>query len=261
MFLAVPFGLFSLSVVGFATWGHFAFPNEPTGWISGGIPGVLVGILVMVISAIVISPKSLRRCTYVGELGVASYEYLGIRKTPVTILMLFKSCHDVLISRVATKVDHVYLATTYKYSWRDQSGQVIHSITGEYRSKVNQPPTGHQYWFADAAERQWNVVALRRIKKLFERDGKIDFPIDKNGSFTIGPGYLEVIVRGDTNHLTPKDVKAIGIEDGRFMIHTHEARWFSNRGKHEFLCESIGNANLFLKLLGKIGGFTNVSDT
>lgn|GEM_PF-3966971 len=258
--LAIPLGLFFLIVAGFAVWGHFTFPNEPTGWISGGIPGVLLGILVMIISAIVISRKSLRRCTYVGELGIASYEYLGIRKMPVETLVLFNSCHDVLISKVDTEVNHVYVATAYKYSWRDQSGQEMHSITGEYRSRNNPPPSGHQYSFADAAERQWNVVALRRMKQQFERDGKISFSVDKSGSFTIGPGYLDVIVSGNTNHLTPKDVKSIGITEGRFLIQTHEARWFRSRGKHEFLCATIGNLSLFLKLLGKIGGFTNVAN-
>ena len=56
--------------------------------------------------------------------------------------------------------------------------------------------------------------------------------------------------------LTSADIKTLNIANGTFSIQTHEARWFSSKGKFSFEYGGMGNAKLFLYALERLAGYT-----
>ncbi len=247
-----------LVMLGVAIGTQWSSPTAPYEWTRGCVPGALLGLLVSNVMFLSFVGKVARTCSYVGEKGLSKSDLRGLfRKQPVESRLLFDTCHSLKVSHKSVYIDRVvYVGTDYSYVWSDKSGRELFHIRGTYRSEKRSPDSADPFWFADAAERQWSEYARELMLKKFEAQGYVDFRAKDTDRFRIGPGFLEVIFHGEMSRLIPEDVKALTVVDGRLVVHTHEARWFSNRGKFEFLYDKIENAKLLLRSLEELGGFS-----
>ena len=57
------------------------------------------------------------------------------------------------------------------------------------------------------------------------------------------------------DRVTRADIKTLTVHDGTFEIETHDARWFSRKGRFQFEYGSMGNARLFLHALEHLAGY------
>jgi hypothetical protein len=72
----------------------------------------------------------------------------------------------------------------------------------------------------------------------------------------VGPGFLELFFGGQTTRLTQADIKSVSINNGWFYLTTHDAKWFSSKGKFSFAYGEISNAQMFLICLEKLMGYS-----
>lgn len=196
-------------------------------------------------------------CTFVGSLGIAEYKLAGSREsTPHERLLLFEKCFDITTWQLSQYVNGIYSTTQYKTTFRDANFHTLFQLQGNYRSEQGTPKAKSPYWFAVAAEGAWNLYAFERLAGQLESEGHIDFRVNRKDHVRIGPGFLEFTFGGKTTRVTPDDIKSLTINSGTFAVHTHEARWFSSKGKFTFEYSGMGNAKLFLFALERLAGYT-----
>lgn len=196
-------------------------------------------------------------CTYVGKAGIAEFTLKGNRdNTPRSRLLLFDNCTDVTTWQLRNYTNGIYSGTQYRNIWRDDQGRELFTLKGTFSSETGTPKAASPYWFAMAAEVNWNEFAFDRMVKDYESQGYLDFRVKSKDMVRVGNGYLEFTFGGKTTRLTPDDIKTLSLSNGSFTIHTKEARWFSSKGKFGFEYGGMGNAKLFLFALERLAGYS-----
>ena len=109
----------------------------------GAVLGTVVGY---------VGSKPRYHTPYIGEYGIASYEYGGRDKT-IGKASVFTFDRGATLKTMTTR-DHTngaYTGTTYAYTWTNATRKMIHSLAGRFQNKEGDPPPEDAYWFAVAA--------------------------------------------------------------------------------------------------------------
>ncbi len=221
------------------------------GYLFGGIAALIT------LPCTIYFTRFTHTCSYVGKLGMAEYTLRGSRSnTPRERVLLFTDCHDVTTWQQRHYTNGVYTGTNYKYVWRDDAGSSLLTLNGSYNSEQQTPKAVSPFWFADAGERMWIAFALDRLAKEYDSQGYVDFRVRGKDRVRVGDGYLEFHFGGAVTKLTSEDIKSLSIANGSFSVRTHEARWFSSKGKFSFEYGGMGNAKLFLFAVERLAGYT-----
>lgn len=247
-------GLTGLVFYGFVL-GMRAFMANPNDANQGYVLGTIAALVTMPL--VIYFTRFHHTCNYVGKSGIAEFTLSGSRNnTPRARVLLFEDCTDITTWQLRSYTNGIYSGTQYKHFWRDDEGRERFTLKGSYSSEKGTPKAVSPYWFAVAAEGQWNEFAFERMVKNYESQGYLDFRVKKKDIVRIGNGFLEFTFGGKTTRITPDDIKSLSLANGSFTIHTKEARWFSSKGKFEFEYGGMGNAKLFLFALERLAGYT-----
>lgn len=221
------------------------------GYLFGGIAALIT------LPATIYFTRFRHTCSYVGKQGLAEFTLGGSRTNPPRErVLLFANCRDVTTWQQRNYTNGIYSGTNYRFIWRDESGSAVFTLKGNYSSEQQTPKSDSPFWLADAGERQWIAYALDLLAKEYESQGYVDFRVRGKDSVRVGDGYLEFHFGGAVTKLTREDIKSLNIANGSFSIQTHEARWFSSKGKFTFEYGGMGNAKLFLFALERLAGYT-----
>lgn len=228
-------------------------PNDARdlGLFLGGMGAIVTAIVVILLT------RFRHTCSYVGKLGVARYILTGSRdNVPAEEKLLFADCEDVTTWTQRNYTNGIYSGTQYLNTWRSVDGRGLLLLKGSFHSEAGTPKATSPFWFANSAEVYWNEFAFDRMVTQFEKEGHVDFRVNKKDLVRVGPGFLEFNFHGKSTRLSQEDIKSLSIANGTFSIHTHEARWFSSKGKFGFEYGGMGNAKLFLFALERLAGYT-----
>ena len=247
-------GLMGLVFYGFVI-GMRAFMPNPNDADLGYFFGAIAAIATLPLT--IYLTRFSHICTYVGKQGVAEYRLSGMRENaPKARVLLYDDCHDVTTWQQRNYYSGGYTGTDYKTIWRNDSGDELFALKGNYRSEQETPKAISPYWFAVAAEVYWNEFAFERMVQDYESQGYLDFRVKSKDIVRIGHGFLEFTFGGKSTRITPEDIKTLSLANGSFTIHTKEARWFSSKGKFGFEYGGMGNAKLFLFALERLAGYS-----
>jgi hypothetical protein len=214
----------------------------------GGFLGLLIGWAMT-------SFKHL--CSYCGEHGVTEYTIKGSRQNePKQRRLLFQDAMDLRTSQTRHYTNGIYTSTQYSFQWVDADGKKLLTLSGSYRSQAGTPKVDSPFWFASAAERLWNGHVADRMQAELDKNGFVEFRVNKKDRVRVGPGFMEFEFGGRTDRVTPADIKDLSISGGTFVIKTKEARWFSSKGKFSFNYGAMSNAQMFVFSLQQLMGYT-----
>lgn len=249
LFLSMAVGMLTLVLL---VGGAFALRMGLT------VGGALVCLLVpFVLSLIVLAATGFKHhCSYVGTHGMARYTIKGSREAePREELFLFDDASNLTTSQTRHYTNGIYTGTHYNFNWTDADGRSLFKLSGQYKSKTGNPAAKSPFHFARAGEGMWNNFLIDRLQAELEQHGYVEFKINKNDCVRVGPGFLEFNLGNKNQRLTPEDIKNINIAQGTFQIDTHDARWFSSKGKFRFNYGAMANAQLFLYSLERLLGY------
>ncbi len=192
-------------------------------------------------------------CSYVGQQGVARYRIKGSRHaTPREEIFLFRLARNLKTAETDNYYNGVYTATSYDYRWHDRDDRTVFRLNGSYRSKQRTPKPKDPFHFAKMAEIAWSLYLLDAAQAQLERQGYVEFVVNKKDVVRVGPGFMEFCFKGKTERVPVSEMKDISIGGGSFSFKTNEARMFSSKGKFSFQYGQMGNARLFMLCLDRI---------
>ena len=153
-------------------------------------------------------------------------------------------------------VNGVYQGTNYTFTWTDGDGRTRFTISGTHHSERGTPPPKDAYHFASAAELAWSNYLLRLVPEQLKEDNAIYFSLGGSDWVRIGPGFLDLCVKGQTIHCDADEIDTVNLNQGIFTIKRTDAQegWFSSKGVFKFNYGSLANAQLFAFVLDKLTG-------
>lgn len=198
-----------------------------------------------------------KKCSYVGDMGFARFTWSGSpASTPKLELLQFKDAVDLRTGQTRHYHNGIYTGTTYNYQWLNASGKTIRKLSGKFQSKEGTPKRTDPYWFARMAEAAWNCVLAEAMQQELDTQGFVHFTVNTRDWINIGRGYIEICFGGgEPQRLEPKDIASLSINSGTFAIKTHDAKWFSRKGKFSFDYAKMSNAQMFLRALEALLGY------
>jgi len=195
-------------------------------------------------------------CSFVGTAGLARYTLKGGREQePREELLFFEDAENLTTSQTRHYHNGIYTGTAYEFKWTDADGACLFKLSGQYQSKTGNPKPKDPFHFARSAENAWNSFLIGRLQSELEEHGFVEFKLNKKDMVRVGQGFLEFHIGGRTERITREDIKNISISQGTFHIDTHDARWFSSKGKFRFNYGGMANAQLFLFSLERLLGY------
>jgi hypothetical protein len=198
--------------------------------------------------------------SYVGEEGIAHYYTRGTRTAAKPQILRFTDAAAIKTAQVNQYYNGIYTGTSYDFSFYSPARQRIWRLNGTHREK-KKVKANTALNFLVATEHAWNRHFLKRVQGEFEKTGGVTFLVDNAGhSVRLLPGAIELHFKGEPVRLTPADIKSLGLNQGSFHIHTHDAKWFSGKGKFHFQYGQMDNAQAFLIALESLVGFQFGSD-
>ena len=197
-------------------------------------------------------------CSYVGEEGLARYVLKGPKATtPVTPEVFpFQQASELRTAQTRNFYNGVYTGTTYHFTWTDPTGSKRFKLSGNYRSKEGTPKKDDKFWLGRSAEGAWNMRQSAALQKELEAKGYCQFNLGGGDFVRVGPGFFEFGMKGEVARINAEEIKTLNLSDGRFVIHSKDAKWFSRAGKFSFQYGKMANAQLFLYAMEKLSGFT-----
>jgi hypothetical protein len=217
--------------------------------------GCLGGFVVAAIAFFTMGFKHV--CTFVGAAGIARYTLKGDREQePREELLIFEDASNLTTSQTRHYHNGIYTGTAYEFKWTDVDGACLLKLAGQYKSKTGNPKPKDPFHFARSAENAWNGFLVHRLQKELEEHGYVEFKVNKHDVVRVGQGFLEFCLGGKTERITREDIKNVSISQGTFHIDTHDARWFSSKGKFRFNYGAMANAQLFLYSLQTLLGYS-----
>lgn len=207
-----------------------------------GGTGAVLGAIVFLMTQFVAT------CSYVGEEGLAVIRCSGSRENlfprPV---FLFHEAAELRTTQTRQYYRGLYTGTDYRFEWTDGEQNVVHALTGRYRSEEDNPGPTHDFHFALSAEAAWTAYLFRNINELTEDGSRFLFRLQNGDFFEIGPDLLIMHIGGKTAELGRGDVSKILIENGKVFIWEAGAElgWFSSTGITSFAYADLSNARSF----------------
>lgn len=195
-------------------------------------------------------------CSYVGEKGIARFKIRGdVESQPAEEILLFRNAASLTAGQTRNYVNGAYTGTTYDFRWLGGHGETLLRLKGQYKSKTGNPKPKDPFHFAQSAENAWNVAILDRLQAELNQHGSVEFGVNQRDAVRVGPGFIEFDFKGQVDRVPAHAIKTLNINDGVFVIHTKEARWFGSRGKFSFNYNQLTNASLFIFALENLLGY------
>ena len=196
------------------------------------------------------------RVMYVGTDGLAEYIAKGsTRNAKLNRSLGFADAAALRTAQTRHYTNGAYTGTSYTYAWTDAAGRKVAKLGGRYYSAKGRPKLKSPFWLADCGERLWTPHLMPRLAEAFERDGRVDFEVNRGRFVRLGPGWMEFHFKGEPQRITPDQVKSINLNSGHFAVRTNDAKMFSSVGKFDFDYAKMANAQAFLLCLDKLTGF------
>ncbi|MBD2461985.1 hypothetical protein H6G89_13100 [Oscillatoria sp. FACHB-1407] len=228
---------------------HIPLPwNVLTGLVVGAIAAALIYTYILVFY---------QTCSYVGEQGIAEYSINGSRSAePESSIMRFQDAANLYTSQTRRYKNGAYQGTDFRYTWQ-MPGRKPFEIWGTHHAQQGLPDDTSNWHFANAAEAAWSNHLLRVINEQLQRLGYVEFPMQQANpqAVRVGQGFLEFVLKdGSTQTVAVTDMKDIKLQSGSFYFAHKDARWWSGKGKYEFMYSNLPNAQLFLLCLNQLAG-------
>ncbi|CAK9002499.1 Uncharacterized protein SCF082_LOCUS7371 [Durusdinium trenchii] len=169
-------------------------------------------------------------------------------------LLVVLAAEKLFTSQTRHYYNGVYTGTSYDYRWADVGNRTQFQLKGTYQAKDGNPKPKDPFHLAMSAEMAWSQYLLDGMQEELEREGCVEFPVNKSDLVRVGPGFLEFVLKGAPTRVEAADIKELSISDGTFNIKTHDAKWFGSKGKYRFNYGRMGNAKLFVFSLERLLG-------
>jgi hypothetical protein len=152
-------------------------------------------------------------CSYVGDQGVAYYEW---RSGNIAGNCLeFSQVRAIKRSVVKKFLNNTYQKTLYSFTWEQSRFMII----GSHWSLADRPPRGDHYYFAIAAERIWTDICLQRSQAELDRSGILRFDLTSGEAIKLEPGFLTLISKPNQSHRFSASEIQIESRGGEIIIH------------------------------------------
>jgi hypothetical protein len=199
------------------------------------------------------------RCSYVGRRGVTRFVCAGGRDYLARQeIFLFEDAAELRTAQTRHYVNGVYTGTVYTYTWSGRDGSKRYVLSGRYNSRSGNPPAKDPFHFAVAAEVAWSVFLLDLAQDELETFGALQFNLGGADRVRVGPGFIEMHLRGRTERIEAADIGGISLQDGAFTVKHREARrgflGFGSSGYFSFPYSQMANARLFFLALDRLLG-------
>ena len=241
---------------GFVFW---LLPSLVVAWlapretVAAIIIGAIIGMIALTIA--VYYTRFKHSCSYVGKQGMARYTVSGSRDAmPKQLLLEFRYASDLYTGQTRNYYNGVYTGTNYFFKWTDNQGRVLLNLAGRYSSQQGTPKATDPYYFASVGEIAWSEYLLDALQAELEKNGSVEFKVNKHDAVRVGPGFMEFLFGGKQQRVDGEALKHISINGGQFSFKTSEAKWYSGKGKFNFSYQSMANARLFLLVIHSLLG-------
>jgi hypothetical protein len=195
---------------------------------------------------------------YVGSRGTCRITCSGaptrISKTDV---FRFEDAAELRTGQTRMYHNGVYTGTSYHFTWTDASGKQRYRLNGTYHGLKKPPKAKDKYHFATSAEQAWSVFLLERADAMLQEQGALVFRLGTNEAIAVGPGFVEIRRKDETERWPREEIGAVQMSDGAIKIKRVDAKegWFSKQGVFQFPYERVPNARLFFLALDRLVGF------
>ncbi len=212
--------------------------------------GLLVGLIAY------FATRFSHQCSYVGEHGMAVFKIKGDWGSNIKEeIFLFDDAVSLNASQTRNYTNGIYTGTNYDFTWKDGAGGRMMRLNGNYHSKTGNPKAKSPFHLARMAEHAWNIHLADRLQKELDEYGFVEFLVNKNDAVRVGPQFMEFCFKGRTDRVPAHAIKSLSINNGVFVIHTNEAKWFSSKGKFSFNYGNLANAGMFIFSLERLLGY------
>ncbi|MBC8143462.1 MAG: hypothetical protein H7Y38_18695 [Armatimonadetes bacterium] len=224
-------------------WG---FTDAPlVALVIGGVIGAITGFF---------TSKPKYETTYVGEKGVASFEYGGRDKSVgKSAVFCFDRAETLHTEMTRNYTNGAYTGTSYAFNWHDAAGRPVHKLTGAFNNKDGNPPPDDRYWFGVAAENAWSYGRLQTLRERLAAGETVSFPVKGKGAVGISLRGLTIEISGKKDTVPLDELGDFGINNGEVTIARRDAKkgflGMGADGIYKFPYSGLGNARLFLNLL------------
>jgi hypothetical protein len=223
-----------------------------------GTPLYETGLALLCASAGWYFTRFRQNCSFVGNQGVARFYCEGSReKISKGELFLFESASELRTSQTRHYHNGVYTGTMYNFTWSDAEGRKRYKLNGTYRGENSPPKPKDPFHFAQAAEIAWGNFLLERAAGELESRGSIRFNLSGDDWVAVGPGFIDLHIKGQEARCTRDEIAGLTIGGGVFKIKRTDAKigWFSKSGVFQFEYGKMANARLFVIALDKLLGY------
>ncbi|HWE36350.1 MAG TPA: hypothetical protein VG406_07230 [Isosphaeraceae bacterium] len=195
-------------------------------------------------------------CSYVGKDGVARIRCARQRyRIAKREVFLFRDAQELRTSQTRHYHNGIYTHTAYNFTWSGPAGKVF-KLEGTYRGEKQPPKPKDPFHFAQAGEVAWSLAVLDRAQAELERDGAIKFRLTGTDWVALGPGFIDLNLKGQTQRCNAEEVDGVSIAGGVFKVKRKDAKegWFRSEGVFQFAYGNMANARVFLLALDKLLG-------
>jgi hypothetical protein len=196
-------------------------------------------------------------CTYVGKEGIARCRCRGGRTRRVRQEVFpFRDATELRTEETRQYHHGIYTGTSYHFTWTDDAGRKVFKLAGQYRAGKKPPKPADPYHFARAAEASWSVYLLDHAQQQLVRFGAIQFRLGGADRVDVGPGFIDLHLKGRSERCAAQEIGAISISQGVFKVKRADAKegWFSSRGVFQFPYGTMANARVFLLVCDRLLG-------
>jgi hypothetical protein len=220
-------------------------------------------------------------CSYVGKDGIARIRCARQRyRIAKREVFLFSRAEELRTSQTRHYHNGIYTHTAYNFTWSGPTGKVsklelddeldtgpvkaarggptgkVFKLEGTYRGEKTPPKPKDPFHFAQASEVAWSLAVLDRAQAELERDGAIKFRLTGSDWVALGPGFIDLSLKGQTQRCTSEEIDGVSIAGGVFKIKRKGAKegWFRSEGVFQFAYGNMANARVFLLALDRLLG-------
>jgi len=196
-------------------------------------------------------------CTYVGKDGVARIRCKRDRENITQQeVFRFRDATELRTSQTRHYHNGAYTGTGYDFAWTDDQDRRVFRCNGTYRGEKKPPKPTDAFHFAEAAEVAWSIHLLDRAQEQLEQAGAIVFRLGGTDWVAVGPGFLELNLKGERRRCESAEIGGFSINGGTFKLKRTDAQegWFRSTGVFQFPYATMANARVFLLAIDRLLG-------
>ncbi len=195
-------------------------------------------------------------CSYVGSKGIAKFTCSGNRDNVSSEIFLFEDAIELRTGQTRHYYNGVYTGTDYNFTWSDEKGRAVHTLSGRYSSEIGNPVAKDPFHYAIMAELAWTQHLFRDIDQVTANDGLLFFGLKSGDYIQLGENLLVLVKGGQTMRFPGSKIEKMTMGNGVLSIWEVGAKegWFVNSGIHQIMYADIGNARFFVIALEKLMG-------